>query len=189
MKSDKNPSGGACSFLITQSLQKLLYSIHMCLVQCAPCKLRPLIIIIASSTEIAAPWYFSCVCGFPLLWCWWIFFILRQKLFLYGELSCKKLATSQASFSFMLDSLPSKNFFLMKMKASVWAQRQATHTEKISGSCNFCGGCNYKFNTHTHQWNWDLMRMFLKTKWIPCPGGCRMSSRGRVSHQVLARRL
>jgi hypothetical protein len=29
-------------------------------------------------------------------------------------------------------------------KSSASAQRQATHTGKISGHCNFCGGCNDK---------------------------------------------
>jgi hypothetical protein len=29
---------------------------------------EPLIIIFASSTEIAEPWDFSCVCGLPLYW-------------------------------------------------------------------------------------------------------------------------
>ncbi len=60
--------------------------------QCAPHQLRPLIFIIASSTEIAVTWNFSCVCGLPLCWCWRFFIILKQQI-LYGELSFEKNKT------------------------------------------------------------------------------------------------
>jgi hypothetical protein len=43
---------------------------------------------------------------------------------------------------------------------SASAQRHATHRGKISGRYNLCWGCKYNFSRH--QWNSDLMCMYLK---------------------------
>ncbi len=48
-----------------------------------PDKLRHINIIIASSTEVAEPWRFSCVCGLSSWYCWRFFTILRKKLFFF----------------------------------------------------------------------------------------------------------
>jgi hypothetical protein len=45
---------------------------------------------------------------------------------------------------FLPKNFPNKEFLSQddeKLPAS--AQRQARHTEKISGCCNFCGECSY----------------------------------------------
>ncbi len=99
--------------------------------------------------------FFLCV-WFAFVWMLTIFTILRQiwQAFLREK---KTLATSQASLFFFSRKLAKHIIFaFVWWKISVLAQRQSMHTEKNSGCCNFCGGCNYKFSTH----EWDLMCMY-----------------------------
>ncbi len=82
-----------------------------CLLQCAPHKLRPLNIIIASSTEIAAPWDFSCVRSLPLCWCWQFSTILKTKNFCLASFLARKKRCwqpEQASFFLRKKALQTK---------------------------------------------------------------------------------
>ncbi len=127
--------------------------------QCAPLKLRYLIIIIASSTEIATSWNLSCVCGLPLCGCWQFFFILRQN-FSFGELLARKktLATSQVYFCLFARKLAKQKIFALGWLKYRQHQHKGSHTHKknlrMLGCGNFYGKCNY-----THQRSWDLRCM------------------------------
>jgi hypothetical protein len=86
--------------------------------------------------------------------CMWFAFVLMLTIFhhpraktfcLVSYLAKKKtLARWPASFFFSQVSSANKTFLPEDdEKSSASAQKQATHTGKISGRCNFCGGCNY----------------------------------------------
>ena len=104
MCKDLLPILGRIPLLPDDILQPPRHEIHQVLQVNAHEVSIPLVstkIVIASSTEIAAPWNFSCVCGLPLCWCWWFFIMLRQKLFVWRAFLREKkktLATSQGVF-------------------------------------------------------------------------------------------
>ncbi len=77
-------------WLLILEVWKKAHSLSLDRLRCTPHKLRHLIIIIASSKEIALPWGFSCACGLPLCWCWWFFIILRQNFCMASFLARKK---------------------------------------------------------------------------------------------------
>ncbi len=115
------------------------------IIPCVPHKLRPLIIIISSSTQIAVSWNFSCVCGLSLCRCWQFFIVLRQKLFVWKAfLWEKKDAYNLASvFFFLARKVSKQKFFALGWWRIISISSKASHTHgKISGRCNFCGECN-----------------------------------------------
>ncbi len=129
--------------------------------QCAPQKLSPLNIKVATFTDIAASWNFSCVCGLPLCWCWRFFTILRQKRFVLRAFLQEKmrLAILQASFFFVsARKLAKQNVFALGWWKIVSISIKASHIHrKISGCCNFYGGSNCRYSAP--QWIWDLKCM------------------------------
>ncbi len=111
-----------------------LIPVELCsgvLVQCAPHKLRPLIIIIVSSTETAASRDFSCVCGFLLCWCWRFFIILRQNIFVWqGFLRGKPLATSQAYIFFLCKKAHQTKSFSLGWWKIISISTKASHIHR-----------------------------------------------------------
>ncbi len=98
--------------------------------QCAPHKLRHLIIVNASSTEIATSWKkFSFVCGLALCCCWQFIIILRQKLFVWVTFLREKktLATLQASFLFFARKLPKQKVFALGWWKIISTMASHTH--------------------------------------------------------------
>jgi hypothetical protein len=96
--------------------------------------------VIASSVEVAAPCEFSCT---------WLSFVLTQTIFYYPE--TKNFFFAKLSYEEKNDTCSKLvkqkvcTYLRMGEKLSASAYGQATHTGKISGCCNFCGGCNYNF--------------------------------------------
>ncbi len=94
---------------------------------------------IASSTEIAASWNFSCVCGLPLCWCWW-FFILRQKLFLARKLA-KQNVFAMGSWKIVSISIKAhthahrKNLRLQQLLWTIEGITDRVHTSGADTSC------------------------------------------------------
>ncbi len=108
--------------------------------QCSPHKFRPLIIIIASSTEIAASSSFFL--------CAWLAFVLMLTIFHRPKKKNYCMASFLAASFFYCKKAHQKKFLPQDdEKLSPSAQRQVTHTEKIIGYCNFYGKCNYKNST------------------------------------------
>ncbi len=118
-----------------------------------PHKLRPLNIIIASSTEIAAPWYFSCLCGLP--WCWYRWFFIILKKLLYSELSCdERHLQPRKSLFFSLQESSAKKVFALGWWKIVSISTKANHTDRKNlESYNFSGRGNYKYSTCAWQKN------------------------------------
>ncbi len=96
------------------------------------CKLRPLIYIFASSTEIAVPWDFSSVCEAFFVLCWWFFVILRIKLFVSGDLSCEKKDSCHLAsvLFFFARSLAKQNVLALGWGKIVSISTKSSHTHR-----------------------------------------------------------
>jgi hypothetical protein len=85
-----------------------------------------------------------------------IFHHLRTKNCLFSKLLAKKrktLGTVASVFFSRKKACQTKEFCPRIMKKMVsTSTKQAKHTGKISGRCNFCGGCDYNIKRSQLMW-------------------------------------
>jgi hypothetical protein len=80
-----------------------------------------------------------------------IFHHPKAKIFCLASLRKKRRLPPRKLFFSLQESSPNKKNLLQdNKKSSASAQWQTKHIGIISGRCNFCGGCNYRYSTH--QW-------------------------------------